>query len=118
MMRGRYHTEVGAILLDRLKERHPETYNLLPIEKLELDDKFWEVLEERVRQLNFPGHTKEALGAFREILMNTNSHLHVDLSVRYFRVLLIGTLGGELSSDTARLLRYSVKEKYARMLLV
>jgi hypothetical protein len=59
-------------------------------------------LEERVRRLDFPGHTKEALEAFKEILMDTNSHLRVDLSVRYFRVLLIGNLGGEISSDTGK----------------
>jgi hypothetical protein len=104
MMRGRYHSEIDAVLLDMLKEHHPETYNLLPIEELELDDQFWEVLEERVRQLNFPGHKKEALETFKEILMNTNSHLRVDLSVSYILELLIviGNLGGEILSDMGK----------------
>ncbi|KAH6662276.1 hypothetical protein B0J14DRAFT_309235 [Halenospora varia] len=100
MMRGRYQGEISVIFRDMIKVHCPETWNLLALEKLELHGQFWEALEERIRQLNFPGHTKEAFDAFIEILLNTNSHMHVDINVRYFGVLLTGNLGGEISSGT------------------
>jgi len=48
------------------------------------------------------GHNKEALEAFKECLMKTNSYMRVDLSVCYFRMLLIGNLGCEMSSGTGK----------------
>jgi hypothetical protein len=100
--KARYHTEIGKNFLEMIKEKCPQTYDKVPIEQLELDDDFWTVLEQRARQFQFHGHSKESFEAFKISLMKTNSYMHVDVSVRYFRVLLIGNLGGEMVSDTGK----------------
>lgn len=98
----KYHSEISQVMGSVMEARFTTEELQKPIEEVGLDDDFWAEVEERVAHKNPPGHGKDTFDAFRDIIMNTNSHLRVDVKQRYYRVLLIGDLDSGIVSGTGK----------------